>query len=140
MTAKGGQGEVTDSKLGRDCMKKSGHRPKVTERFLMAEPEVLFGSAKISVPRRRILKNCETFQDNPDFLKFPYPIRTAVGEEGLRMFLAAVEGRPEFTTANMNDLFYSARSLVCGAFVAGFGIPVAARSGRRRSPQAHFLH
>jgi hypothetical protein len=62
-------------------MKKSGHRPKVPKRFLVAEPEVLLGSAKISVPRRRILKNREIFQDNPDFLKSPYLIRSAVGEE-----------------------------------------------------------
>jgi hypothetical protein len=78
----------------------------------MAEQKVLLCSAEISIPRRNILKNCEPFQDNPDFLKSPSHIRLAVGEELLRTFLAALDrAAPELTTANLNDL-----SLLCEGF------------------------
>jgi hypothetical protein len=42
----------------------------------------------------------------------PYRVRSAIGEEALRPFLAAVDGAaPELTTANVNDLF-----LLCEEF------------------------
>jgi hypothetical protein len=108
-----------------DCQ----NRPKVSDQFPMAEPEGLLGSTNISLPRERILKNCETFQDSPDLFKFSSPIRLAVDEETLRTFLAALDGTTsEFTTANLNGLFGLRGVRVCIAFVACFGIPVAARS------------
>jgi hypothetical protein len=93
-------------------MKKWSNRPKVTERFPMAEHSLFLGSATISVPKQRILKICETFQDNSDLLKSRSHIRSSIYEEVLRMFLVALDGSaPELTTANMNDF-----SLLCEEF------------------------
>jgi hypothetical protein len=64
----------------------------------MADQAVLFGGALISVLRRGLLKNCETFQDNPDLLKSPYRLRSAVGDDSVRTFLAALSGQFNFST------------------------------------------
>jgi hypothetical protein len=100
--------------------------------------EIPLGGAAFFVPKLAVLMNCPKFLEKLDLLKSPYRVVSAVGEEALRMFLATLEGtKPDLTTGNMNELFFALQGVrVCGAFVTGFGFPVAARSYRRRSPQS----
>jgi hypothetical protein len=77
----------------------------------MAEQEILLGSPIFSIPRQLIVKNCETFQDNPDLLTPPDRFRSAVDGESLRAFLAAIDGSPpELTGESVNELFCVAES------------------------------
>jgi hypothetical protein len=81
------------------------------EWFAMVEHVVLLGGTIVSVPRLGLLKICETFQDNPDRLKSSYHLRSAVGDDVVRRFLAVLDGAmPELTIANINGLFCSATS------------------------------
>jgi hypothetical protein len=75
----------------RQTLSGSQSLPKVPDQFPMGGHDVLLGGAKISFPRRRILKNCEAFQDNPDLLKSPSPIHSTVNDEVLRRFLAVLD-------------------------------------------------
>jgi hypothetical protein len=71
----------------------------------MAEQKVLLGGAIFSVPRRLLAENYETFWDNPDLLRSPYRVHSAVGDDALRAVFAAVDGSPpELTEESVNEL------------------------------------
>jgi hypothetical protein len=82
-----------------------GEPPVSVSAFHMSNTALVLNGRTYSVSRRLLIATCDLFENQPNLLTAPYPVRSHVSRDSLELFLSAIDGHPiPITKSNHADL------------------------------------